>query len=166
MDDCVNGVIHGVLSNNPLEHYLVHSSFRKQTLPTTELGDSYYGIECVLALESWPCEKCPGDHLDVVVSVLEENKSHGEPPSSSKEGPVLKQLPEHLHYAFLEGQYEFPIIISASLSSQEEEKLLEVLRRHKLALGWSIVDIKGISPTIYMHKILMEESFKLSIEHQ
>ena len=42
----------------------------------------------------------------------------------------------------------------------------EVLRKHKGALAWSISDIKGISPTICMHKILMEESYKPSIEHQ
>ena len=64
-----------------------------------------------------------------------------------------------------EGQSEFPIVILASLSLQEEEKFLKVLRRHKSTLGWFITDIKGISPTIYMHKILMEESFKSSIEH-
>ena len=33
-------------------------------------------------------------------------------------------------------------------------------------MAWSIADIKGIIPTICIHKILIEESFKLSIEHQ
>ena len=33
-------------------------------------------------------------------------------------------------------------------------------------MAWSIVDIKEINPTICMHKTLMEESFKPSIEHQ
>ena len=83
-----------------------------------------------------------------------------------KEGPTLKQLPEHLYYPFLRGQSEFPIIILASLSPLEEEKLIEVLRKHKSALAWSISDIKRISPTICMHKILMEESYKPYIKHQ
>ena len=41
-----------------------------------------------------------------------------------------------------------------------------MLKKHKKALGWSIDDIKRISPSICMHKILMEENYKLSIEHQ
>ena len=64
------------------------------------------------------------------------------------------------------GQSEFPVIISSSLSPAEEEKLIEVLGKHKIALTWSISDIKGINPMICMHKILMEESYKPSIEHQ
>ena len=86
--------------------------------------------------------------------------------SPKKEGPTLKQLPEYLCYAFLGGQYEFLVIISTSLSQLEEEKLIEVLRKHKLALAWFIADIKGISPTIFMHKILMEESYKPLIKHK
>lgn len=80
--------------------------------------------------------------------------------------PELKQLPQHLRYAFLGDSYTFPVIIAASLTSEEEEKLLHVLREHRTALGWTISDIKGISPSICMHKILMDELYKPSIEHQ
>ena len=100
------------------------------------------------------------------MSIVKDNKNQVESSSSKKEGPTLKQLPEHLRYAFLGGQYEFPVIISASLSPLEEDKLIEVLRKHKSALAWSISDIKGISPSICMNKILMEESYKPSIKHQ
>ena len=78
--------------------------------------------------------------------------------------PELKQLPEHLRYAFLGDSYTFPVIVVASLTPGEEEKLLRVLREHRTALGWTISDIKGISPSICMHKILMEELYKPSIE--
>ena len=71
-----------------------------------------------------------------------------------------------LCYAFLGGQSEFPVIISTSLSPLTEEKLIEVLRKHKSALAWLIANIKGINPTICMHKILMDESYKPSIKHQ
>ena len=64
------------------------------------------------------------------------------------------------------GQSEFSVIISSALSQEQEDKLIKVLRRHKRALAWSILDIKGISPTICMHKILMEECYKPTIEHQ
>ena len=45
-------------------------------------------------------------------------------------------------------------------------KLLGVLERNLEAFAWSIEDIKGIGPSICMHKILMEENHAPSIEHQ
>ena len=78
----------------------------------------------------------------------------------------MKQLPEHLRYAFLGDSYTFPVIVAASLTLGEEEKLLRVLREHRTALGWTISNIEGISPSICMHKILMEELYKPSIEPQ
>ena len=48
----------------------------------------------------------------------------------------------------------------------EEHKLLEILRKYKEAIAWSIKDLKGISPSICMHKILLEDNAKISIEHQ
>ncbi|XP_070025571.1 uncharacterized protein [Nicotiana sylvestris] len=47
-----------------------------------------------------------------------------------------------------------------------EEKLLRVLREHKQAIKWTMSDIRGISPALYMHKILMEEGNKPSVEQQ
>ena len=47
-----------------------------------------------------------------------------------------------------------------------EVKLLGVLERNLKAFAWSIEDIKGIDPSICMHKILMEEDHAPSIEHQ
>src|SRR5436189_5046759 len=85
-----------------------------------------------------------------------------------KESPKLelKQLPPHLRYAFLEDEKNYPIIINASLGKIEEEKLLRVLRYHKATIDWTISDLKGISPSICMHKILMEESYKPTVQPQ
>jgi len=44
--------------------------------------------------------------------------------------------------------------------------LLDVLREHKEAIGWTIEDIKGISPSVVMHKIHLEEDTKPSREPQ
>ena len=41
--------------------------------------------------------------------------------------PELKLLPETLIYAYLEDKEKFPMIISASLAAEQEEKLLLVL---------------------------------------
>ena len=43
---------------------------------------------------------------------------------------------------------------------------METLRKYKEAIAWSIEDLKGISPSICMHKILLEENAKTSIENQ
>ena len=62
--------------------------------------------------------------------------------------------------AFLEESSYYRVIINSSLNDLEEEKLLRVLREHRKAIGWTIDDIKGISLSICMHKILMEETYK------
>ncbi|GKV49749.1 hypothetical protein SLEP1_g56483 [Rubroshorea leprosula] len=77
----------------------------------------------------------------------------------SKEEPPtleLKPLPSQLKYVYLGDSNTLPVIIFASLTEIEEEKLLRVLREHKGAIGWSIADIKGVSPSVCMHKILLE----------
>ena len=102
----------------------------------------------------------------MTILVCEVKKSVEETVNEKKEGLVLKQLPDHLRYAFLGNQSEFPVIISSTLSQAEEEKLIEVLWRHKGDLAWSISVRKGINLTICMQKILMEECYKPTIEHQ
>ena len=85
---------------------------------------------------------------------------------TSAEGLILKELPSHLKYAFLELEKRKPVIISVALTESEEQKLLEILRKYKEAIAWSIEDLKGISPSICMHKILLNDNAKTSIEHQ
>ena len=58
------------------------------------------------------------------------------------------------------------MIISASLTATKEDKLLRVLRDHKDALSWSFVDLKGIRPSMCMHRILLEDGHKSSVEAQ
>ena len=78
----------------------------------------------------------------------------------------MKELPSHLKYEFLEPEKRKPVIISAALTEAEEQKLLVILRKYKESIAWSIEDLKGISPSICMHKILLEDNAKTSIEPQ
>ncbi|KAL1317482.1 hypothetical protein AAHE18_15G136800 [Arachis hypogaea] len=80
--------------------------------------------------------------------------------------PELKPLPPSLKYAFLGEGDTFPVIISSALNPLEEEALIQVLRIHKTALGWSISDLKGISPARCMHKILLEDDAKPVVQPQ
>ncbi|WJZ97355.1 hypothetical protein VitviT2T_015964 [Vitis vinifera] len=72
----------------------------------------------------------------------------------------LKPLPMELKYTYLEENKQCPIVISSSLTSPQEQCLLEVLKRCKKAIGWQISDLKGISPLVCTHHIYMEEEAK------
>ena len=90
------------------------------------------------------------------------------PVPSIEQPPKMEQkpLPSHLKYAYLGVASTLPVIISSSLTELEEEKLLRVLRDHRIALGWSLDDLKGIRPSMCMQHILMEEGYKPSVEAQ
>src|SRR6185312_16021027 len=60
----------------------------------------------------------------------------------------LKPLSSGLRYAFLNDDIESPIIISNKLSDKETAKLLAVLEKHRPIFGYSLQDLKGISPTL------------------
>nr|GEU28777.1 DNA-directed DNA polymerase [Tanacetum cinerariifolium] len=78
----------------------------------------------------------------------------------------LKELPFHLEYAFFEGTDKLPVINSKELKDEEKFALLKVLKSHKRANAWKISDIKGIDPCFCTHKILMEDDFKPTVQHQ
>ncbi|KAM2504294.1 hypothetical protein PS1_038230 [Malus domestica] len=69
----------------------------------------------------------------------------------------LKPLTDHLKYVFLGDKETLPVIVSSSLMVMEEKKLIRVLKEHKTSIGWTLANIKGISPTTCMHRILLEK---------
>ncbi|CAN6711729.1 unnamed protein product [Malus baccata var. baccata] len=118
--------------------------------------------EIVAALESLPQHHGkPSNPISIPVST---NKLL----PSVIQAPVLelKPLPDHLKYVFLGDNETFPVIVSSSLTAIEEEKLIRVLKEHKTAIGWTLADIRGISPTMCMHRILLEEGAKPTREAQ
>ena len=82
---------------------------------------------------------------------LDENTQTSVP--SIEQLPKMEQKPlrSHLRYAYLGNASTLPVIISASLTAIEEDKLLRVVRDHKDALGWSLADLKRIHPSMCMH---------------
>ncbi|GJV32291.1 reverse transcriptase domain-containing protein [Tanacetum coccineum] len=89
-----------------------------------------------------------------------------EPSSDELPELELKDLPPHLEYAFLEGADKLPVIIAKDLKDEDKTALLKVLRSHKCAIAWKMLDIKGIDPKFCTHKILMEDNVKPTVQHQ
>ena len=143
--------------DDPLKSYLVSSSCVEE-VTTSELDFLHSIIEHseVMEANGWALkfEKLPPIEDKVL-------------PSKEKPPKIeLKPLPSHLKYAFLGVEENFPVIISSSLESDQENKLLEILRTHKTAIGWIIADIKGIIPLVCTHRIHLEEDVKPSRQPQ
>ncbi|KAK3221631.1 hypothetical protein Dsin_008656 [Dipteronia sinensis] len=71
-----------------------------------------------------------------------------------------------MKYVFLDEEKLNPVIIAANLEASQEDELLGVLKEYREAIGWFIDDIKGISPTMCMQKIFLEENAKPTREGQ
>ncbi|KAM1714369.1 hypothetical protein ACFX12_024986 [Malus domestica] len=110
-------------------------------------------VEMVAALESNP--RHIGKSPNLISIPISTNKLL--PSIIQPSSLEFKPLPSHLKYVFLGEQETLPVIISSSLTAQEEDKLVSVLREYRTAIGWTLADIKGISPPTYMRRILLEE---------
>ncbi|GKA93642.1 reverse transcriptase domain-containing protein [Tanacetum coccineum] len=105
----------------------------------------------------------PGIQKDL--KVVEPKKSSLEPKDEIPE-VELKELPPHLEYAFLEENNKLPVIISKDLSQDEKTSLINVLKNQKQAIAWKLSDIRGIDPEFCSHKILLEDDYEPSVQHQ
>nr|GEY05657.1 reverse transcriptase domain-containing protein [Tanacetum cinerariifolium] len=139
-----------------------------------EFNPSYYDSEGdILLLEailnSKPSPPLP-NHEQSVPSFKEELKAcEANTIKSSVDEPPeveLKDLPPHLKYVFLEGDNKFPVIIAKELGDEEKSALIKVLKSRKRAISWKLSDIQGINPEFCTHKILMEEDYKPTVQHQ
>nr|KYP40388.1 hypothetical protein KK1_038280 [Cajanus cajan] len=72
----------------------------------------------------------------------------------------LKQFPPQLKYVFLEANGGKPIIISSQLSKEQEDRLIQVIKASEGAIGWTLSDLRRISPSYCMHTIHMEQDYK------
>ena len=99
--------------------------------------------------------------LETAPLVSSEKEETAVPDPPKKE---LNPLLNNLKYKFQGPTESLHVIIASDLADAQEKKLLDVLREHKEAIGWTIKDIKGISPSLVMHKINLEENAKPSRE--
>nr|GEZ29513.1 reverse transcriptase domain-containing protein [Tanacetum cinerariifolium] len=143
-------------------------------LNSPKINPFYYDLEgYILLLESIsnsePLPPLP-NHEQYLPSFKKELKvCEAKTVKSSVDEPLeveLKDLPPYLEYAFLEGDNKLPVIIAKKLGDEEKSTLIKVLKSHKQAIAWKLTDIQGINPKFCTHKILMEEDYKPTVQHQ
>ena len=135
---------------------------REEELPSK---DEIIGLASIVVPPSDPLEQYLLDHendmfmnerreIDEVFFKQEPILKHNLPieilgdPPLLKGDPVfeLKPLPDTLKYAYLDEKKIYPVSISANLTEHEEKKLLKTLKKHRTAIGYTLDDLKGISP--------------------
>ncbi|RDY12019.1 hypothetical protein CR513_03255, partial [Mucuna pruriens] len=85
---------------------------------------------------------------------------------SAKKTSVKADLHEHVHVENISTKKDQKQAKAKSISDnqgeshEQEDKLLQVLRQHKKAIGWKLSDLLRINPSICMHRILMKEEAK------
>ncbi|XP_070026235.1 uncharacterized protein [Nicotiana sylvestris] len=121
-------------------------------------------VECVNALHGMGSYSYEPQKLSLDL----ENRKTPPTKPSIKEPPVLelKQLPLHLRYEFLGPSSTLSVILSFCITNIQVDVTLAVLQKWKKAIGWTLPDIRGIIPAFCMHKIILEDDAKPSVEHQ
>ncbi|KAK8675529.1 hypothetical protein V6N13_033595 [Hibiscus sabdariffa] len=121
--------------------------------------------------EATPCESHQVSSFTIRPGMRFESLDFTEfiaPKPSLEHAPSLelKPLPPHLKYVYLGSNETLPVIISSKLLPDQECSLINLLSQYKKAIGWTMSDLKGISPTICMHKIILEECHSNFVEPQ
>ena len=91
--------------------------------------------------------------------MLEKNKE-----SSTPLEVEMKTFPSSLKYAFLGTNSTYPIIVNNELNGADLDRLVNLIQKHRKAIGYTIDDIKGISPSICTYRINLESNAAPSIE--
>ena len=126
-----------LISDCNLKHSINENELNFQYLESVDyelLHSSLQNMETILSLNENSQEN----------SSSQENKVTRQ--ETSAKGLILKELSNHLKYAFLEPKKGKPVIISTELTENEEQRLLKILRKYKEAITWSIEDLKCHAP--------------------
>jgi hypothetical protein len=158
IEEYVEDSLPGFLTDDPLEACLAHFGF--EDFDTDQyIEEAHELLETAASTDFHPW-RLPKEPLPLTSST---------PPIPSLESPPkleLKPLSDKLKYAFLGANKTLPVIIASDLQQDQEDNLLEVLKEHKEAIGWTVIDLKGIDPSICMHQIHLEEGARPSREAQ
>ncbi|GJU37760.1 reverse transcriptase domain-containing protein [Tanacetum coccineum] len=156
-----------IASGNPTPYYDPIISTSSSTL--TPFGDSDFLLEEVdafLALEDDPTlPKVDNSYYDPEGEILLLESFLSDDPSlpPPTQGNYLPKIRKELKVC--EAKLD-KSSIDEPPSVEEKAALIKVLKSHKRAIAWKLSDIKGINLEFCTHKILMEEDYKLVVQHQ
>ncbi|GJU45837.1 reverse transcriptase domain-containing protein [Tanacetum coccineum] len=163
----VLGFSNMISSGNPTPYYdpIVSTS----SLTLTPFGDSDFLLfeeaDSFLAIEDDPTSPevdptyyDPDGDILLLEAILNSDPS----PPLPNQGNYFPEIPKDLKIC----NDKLPIIIAKDLKNEEKAALIEVLKSHKRAIAWKLSDIKGIDPEFCTHKILMEEDYEPTVQHQ
>ena len=119
---------------------------KNMSLKQKDLG--VFTIPCVIGNASFKRALCD---LGASISVM---------PKHFYDSLSLEPLPDNLKYVFIGDNNTLPVIIATGLTNTQEEKLVKLLCDHKTTIGWTLADINGISPSMCIHHILLEDNTK------
>jgi len=131
---------------DPLEPCLIGPHTHEEKAHQDKETEAYTKI-----LNSAPVYK-PRPYHKEVLSVEVQTSKDGKKIAPEVE---LKPLPSHLIYEFLSLNHAFPIIVNTKLNDLKLEKLLDVLRKYRGCISYSIDDIKEINPSVCMHEFYL-----------
>nr|XP_016434108.1 PREDICTED: uncharacterized protein LOC107760556 [Nicotiana tabacum] len=145
------------------DHFNCESGVRKPPMPANNFE---IRTDLIQMIQQSCTTQDDDSTIRIEAEILDKDSEEEEMKSEEVQSKIeLKTLPSHLKYVYLEEEL-FPIIISPSLIAEQGNSLIIVLKAHKGALGWTIKDIKGISPAICTHRVLMEDSYKPIVQPQ
>ncbi|XP_070050487.1 uncharacterized protein [Nicotiana tomentosiformis] len=117
---------------------------------------SYFKMDMVEDMvENYKFDKLVGDTLERCIT--QSSTVEDEDPEIKREDEALETENQVVDEKKLKEEASMPNV---------ELKLVELLKKHKKAIGWSIADIQGISPAIFIYKILWEENIKPVLQPQ
>ena len=137
--------------SNPLESCLVNSYNPDSSINPKVVDVCYLSDESqIMEVNGWKprFEELPERETKSILSSIEVPKLE------------LKQLLCGIKYAFFISGDTFPIVITSELTMEQEDELIMLVKKYKVAIGWTMVDIKGISPLICTHKNDIENDSK------
>ncbi|GKA24597.1 reverse transcriptase domain-containing protein [Tanacetum coccineum] len=142
---------------------------------STEIDATYYDpegdiliLEALLNNDPLPPQPNQGDYSPGIqkdLKVVEPQKCSHEPKVELPE-VELKELPPHLEYAFLEENNKLPVIISKDLSQMKRPHSVNRSKKPKTAIAWKPFLNRGIDPEFCSHKIILEDDYEHSVQHQ
>ncbi|CAA7041926.1 unnamed protein product [Microthlaspi erraticum] len=185
MDQLADELLEELSLEDPLQVALTKDSSEGYVSSETEeykkLLDTFRPVPNILSIEGLDRPVCEVMAVSSIKSSIEsgfeqtnsielgtECKEQAQGDWSELKAPKvdLKPLPEGLRYAFLGENSTYPVIVNSDLEPEQLSALLVELRKYRKAIGYTLDDIKGISPDLCIHRIHLEDESKSSIEPQ